>query len=164
MSVVSVFVLVACGAPKEQHAATKPDASAAAASAPTSTTPASGPGADAYQICSTCHQASGEGLPNAFPPLAGSEVVNGPVEPHIAIVLKGLTGPVTVKGQTFNGAMAPWESLSDEQIAAAINYERASWGNSGKSVTAQDVAAVRAAVTSRATAWTADDLKKAKLR
>ena len=34
--------------------------------------------------------------------------------------------------------------LSDADIAAIINYERSSWGNHGKLVTAQDVAAVRA--------------------
>ena len=157
-----VVALAACGGKPEQSAG-KPDSTPAAAAAATPAT-AAAPGADAYQICATCHQANGEGLPNAFPPLAGSDIVNGPVEPHIAIVLKGMSGPVVVKGQAFNGVMAAWESLPDEQIAAAINYERASWGNSGKPVTVQDVAAVRAAVKSRATAWTIEDLKKAKLR
>lgn len=153
-------MLAACGGSKDQTAA-KPDSDSAPVAA---AMPPVAPGTDAYQVCATCHQANGEGLPNAFPPLAGSDYVNGPGEPHIAIVLKGLSGPVVVKGQTFNGVMAAWEGLPDEQIAAAINYERASWGNKGKPVTAQDVAAVRAAVKSRTTAWTIEDLKKAKLR
>jgi mono/diheme cytochrome c family protein len=156
----ATVMLVACGGAKDQTAA-KPDSVPAPVAA---ATPAAAPGADAYQVCATCHQATGEGLPPAFPPLVGSDFVNGPGEPHIAIVLKGLTGPVVVKGQTFNGVMAAWESLPDDQIAAAINYERASWGNTGTPVTVQDVAAVRAAVKSRTTAWTADDLKKATLR
>jgi mono/diheme cytochrome c family protein len=121
------------------------------------------PSPDAYAICSTCHQANGEGLPNTFPPLAGSEYVNGPGAPHIAIVLKGLTGPITVKGKSYNSVMTPWESLSDDQIAAAINYERASWGNTGAPVTSADVAKVRLALKSRTTPWTVDELKKAKL-
>lgn len=162
----AALLLAACGGRKEEQSAAKPESTAATRPQPTPPAPAAAaaPGADAYQICQTCHQANGEGLPNAFPPLAGSDIVNGPVEPHIAIVLKGMSGPVVVKGQTFNGVMAAWESLPDEQIVAAINYERASWGNAGKPVTLQDVAAVRAAVTSRTTAWTVDDLKKTRLR
>lgn len=164
----ALAALTACGsgekapAPAEQPApAPAPAAAESTPATPTAT--AAAPGADAYAICSTCHQPNGEGLPNAFPPLAGSDYVNGPGAPHIAIVLKGLAGPITVKGQTYNSVMAPWESLSDDQVAAAVNYERASWGNTGAPVTSADVAKVRAAITSRTTAWTVDDLKKAKL-
>ncbi len=115
-----------------------------------------------YQICSACHQPNGQGIPKTFPPLAGSTVVNGPGGPHIAIVLKGLVGPTTVKGQVYNGAMAPWESLTDAQIAGAINYERTHWGNTGAKVTVADVARVRQLVKARKTPFTMDDLKKIK--
>ncbi|HUL70107.1 MAG TPA: cytochrome c [Gemmatimonadales bacterium] len=163
--VTACAMLVACGGGKEQPVA-KPEGTGATAtpSPPSTPAPAEAPGADAYQVCSTCHQPNGEGVPNAFPPLAGSDYVNGPGDLHIAIVLKGLSGPITVKGQAFNGLMAPWESLSDAQIADAINYERASWGNTGKPVTEAEVAAVRSAVKSRKAAWTVDELKEAKLR
>ncbi|MBK6778907.1 MAG: cytochrome c [Gemmatimonadetes bacterium] len=116
-----------------------------------------------YQICSACHQPNGQGIPKTFPPLAGSTIVNGPGGPHIAIVLKGLVGPTTVKGQVYNGAMAPWESLTDAQIAGAINYERTHWGNTGAKVTVADVARVRQLVKARKTPFTMDDLKKLKL-
>lgn len=144
--------------PAESGAAANPAAATPAA------TPSTAPGVEAYAVCQTCHQANGEGLPNAFPPLAGSEIVNGPVGPHIAIVLKGMSGPITVKGATYNNIMAPWESLPDDQIVAAINYERASWGNKGTPVTAADVARVRAAVKSRSTPWTVAELEKAAIK
>jgi nitrite reductase (NO-forming) len=115
-----------------------------------------------YQICSACHQANGEGIPKTFPPLAGSSIVNGPPGPHIAIVLKGLVGPITVKGQPYTGAMAPWESLTDAQIAGAVNYERTHWGNTGAQVTAADVASLRKRLAARTTPYTMADLKKVK--
>ncbi|HYL23020.1 MAG TPA: cytochrome c oxidase subunit II [Burkholderiales bacterium] len=70
--------------------------------------------------CVACHQANGRGTPPAFPPLAGSKVVNGPKEGHIDIVLNGKAGT----------AMQPFgKQLSDTDIAAVIGYERSSWGN-----------------------------------
>jgi mono/diheme cytochrome c family protein len=158
------MLIAACAGSGEKPApATSADSSHAEhAAAPAAPAPA--PGADAYAVCQTCHQANGEGLPNAFPSLVGSEYVNGPGGPHIAIVLKGLTGPITVKGQTFTGVMAPWESLGDDQIAAAINYERASWGNSGAPVTQADVARIREAVKGRTAPWTVAELEKANLK
>ncbi len=117
-----------------------------------------------YAVCSTCHQPTGLGLPPAFPPLAGSEVVNGPAEIPIAIVLHGLQGPLKVKGVDFNGAMAPWGAFSDEEIAATLTYERSSWGNSASAVTATQVAVVRKATAGRTTPWTWEELQKAKLQ
>jgi cytochrome c oxidase subunit 2 len=70
--------------------------------------------------CVACHQATGVGVPNAFPPLAGSKMVNGPPAPHIDIVLNGKQGT----------AMLPFgKQLSDADIAAVITYSRNSWGN-----------------------------------
>ena len=80
----------------------------------------------------------------------------------IAIILKGLQGPITVHGAEYNGVMTAWESmLSDEQIAAIATYERSSWGNTGSAVTPAQVAAVRAAQASRTTAWTVEELQAA---
>jgi cytochrome c oxidase subunit 2 len=70
--------------------------------------------------CVACHQANGRGTPPAFPPLAGSKVVNGPKEGHVDMVLNGKPGT----------AMQPFgKQLSDTDIAAVISYERSSWGN-----------------------------------
>jgi mono/diheme cytochrome c family protein len=168
LPVLAGLALAACGgsgekAPASQATDTAHAAPAAAESAGAPAAQAAAAPAD-YVVCQTCHQANGEGLPNAFPPLAGSDIVNGPVGPHLAIVLKGLTGPVTVKGAPYNGMMAPWESLSDEQIVGAINYERASWGNKGTPATVADVARIRGAVKGRTTPWTIAELEKAGLK
>lgn len=115
-------------------------------------------------MCSACHQADGKGLAGVYPPLAGSDWVTGDPNIPIAIVLHGMQGPVTVNGQQYNSLMAPLGSLSDEQIAAILTYERASWGNSASAVTAAQVAQVRAATSSRTQPWTAAEVRSAKLQ
>ena len=95
--------------------------------------------------CAACHQASGEGLPGAFPPLKGNAAVND-ADPttHIRTVLYGLQG-VDVGGVVYSSPMPPFgATLSDADIANIINYERSSWGNHGAPVTAAQVAAERA--------------------
>jgi len=110
--------------------------------------------------CAACHQANGHGVPSVFPPLAGSEYVNGDSARLVRLVLHGLTGPVTVGGATFNGAMPAWrDQLKDAEIAAVLTYVRSSFGNASAGVSASLVAAVRAATTSRATPWTATELR-----
>lgn len=110
--------------------------------------------------CSACHQSAGQGLPGAFPPIAGSEFVLGDPERLVRLVLHGLTGPVTVKGQSFNGAMPAWaDALNDAEIAAVLSYERSSFGNSAAPIAADVVGAQRAATASRTTPWTAGELK-----
>lgn len=109
--------------------------------------------------CAACHQASGLGSPGLFPPLAGSEYVTGDAGRVIRIVLKGLSGPVTVHGGQFNGQMPPWQQLSDAELAAVVSYVRSSWGNSAGAVTAADVAAERTASAGHAGPWTAGELR-----
>ncbi len=95
--------------------------------------------------CSACHQATGEGVPEAFPPLKGNAAVNDadPTQ-HIRTVLYGLEN-VVVGGVKYESPMPEFGSmLSDDDIANIIDYERSSWGNHGKPVTAQQVAAERA--------------------
>ena len=123
-----------------------------AAASPAATTPAATGGATTQAVsgekvytanCASCHQAMGQGLPGTFPPLAGAEIPNGDPARHINVVLNGLNGEVTVKGQKYNGAMPPWKQLSDDDLAAVITYERTSWGNSGGPVTADDIKKAR---------------------
>jgi mono/diheme cytochrome c family protein len=112
--------------------------------------------------CITCHQANGQGMPGQYPPLAGSEVVLGEATNHmIAIVLKGLQGPVTIKGQSFNNAMQAWEAqYTDRQIAAILTYVRSDWGNSGSPITAGMVKQVRDEVKDRKDQWTWPEIEK----
>ncbi|MFO7189238.1 MAG: cytochrome c oxidase subunit II [Pseudomonadota bacterium] len=86
--------------------------------------------------CVACHQANGQGMPPAFPPLAGSAIVNGPPGPQIDIVLNGKPGTAM---QAFGA------QLSDTDIAAVITYTRNSWGNkpSASVVQPADVKAAR---------------------
>ncbi|HWY39501.1 MAG TPA: cytochrome c [Chthoniobacterales bacterium] len=95
--------------------------------------------------CQTCHQANGEGVPGQYPPLAGSEFTNGGSRRMGMIVLKGLQGPVKVKGQQFGSAvMQPWDkTLTDQKIADVMTYERSEWGNKASPVTAEQIAALR---------------------
>lgn len=82
--------------------------------------------------CAACHQATGAGLPGAFPSLIGSPVVTGPVSGHIDIVMHGKPGTAM---QAFSGQLSP------RKMAAVITYERNAWGNnSGEAVQPADVA------------------------
>ena len=94
--------------------------------------------------CVACHQSHGRGNPGQFPPLAGSDWVNG-VGPNrmIRIVLNGLQGPITVNGEDLNAAMAPLGALSDQQIADVLSFVRNNWGNEGSFVTPDQVTAIR---------------------
>jgi cytochrome c oxidase cbb3-type subunit 2 len=95
--------------------------------------------------CSACHQANGEGLPGAFPSLKGDAVVNkDDATKHIEVVLNGLHD-ARVSGVVYSSVMPPFSAtLSDAQIADLIDYERSSWGNHGKPITAAEVSTERA--------------------
>jgi mono/diheme cytochrome c family protein len=156
---MAALALIACGGGGD--ADTAGDTTGAATPPPAVTAVN---GETEYQnTCAVCHQNDGQGMAGAYPPLAGSHYVNA-ASPNrmIAIILKGLTGPVTVNNVEYNGIMAAHEQmLSDEQIAAIATYERSSWGNTGSAVTAAQVAEVRTMTASRTTAWTVAELEAA---
>jgi len=110
--------------------------------------------------CQTCHQANGEGVPGQYPPLAGSEFTNGGSRRMGMIVLKGLQGPVKVKGQQFGSAvMQPWDkTLTDQKIADVMTYERSDWGNKATPVTAEQVAALRKELASHPESFSEHDI------
>ena len=92
--------------------------------------------------CASCHQANGQGLPGAFPPLAKNPVVTGDPTKVSKILLNGLNGAVTVDGKTYNGAMPAWKgTLSNADIANVLTYVRSSWGNKAAAITEAQVAA-----------------------
>jgi mono/diheme cytochrome c family protein len=102
-------------------------------------------GAQVYgNYCAACHQPSGEGLPGVFPPLRGDPVVTAlDAEEHVSTVLNGLQGR-TIGGVAYASPMPAFGTqLSDEEIAAVVNHERKSWGNSAPLTTPAEVAAVR---------------------
>lgn len=110
--------------------------------------------------CGGCHNTDGSGQPaNQFPPLAGAEWVTGGTERIGQIVMSGLHGPITVKGQNFGGQVMPPQSLlSDEQLAQTITYVRRSFGNDASVVTTEMMAAAREKYASRTTPWTVAEL------
>ncbi len=95
-------------------------------------------------LCFACHMADGKGLPNAFPPLAASDYLLADRDRAIRVVLKGLTGAVTVNGKKYESAMPPQEAvLTDAQIADVLTYVYNTWGNTGDPVTTAQVKAIR---------------------
>lgn len=96
--------------------------------------------------CAACHQATGMGVPTAFPPLKGNPAIND-ADPTVQIqtILYGKHG-VVIQGVDYKNTAMPafGGQLSDVDIANIINHERTSWGNQGKPVTPDQVAAVRA--------------------
>jgi len=96
------------------------------------------------KVCAACHQASGQGVPNAFPPLAGSDyLASASKETVIGHVLHGLQGEITVNGKPYNGVMPPLAHLPDHEIAQILSFIGSSWGNKLPAVTADEVARVR---------------------
>lgn len=116
------------------------------------------------QTCFACHQANGMGLPGAFPPLAGTDYVNGDSRRLVAMLLLGVNPPLKVKDVTYVAPM-PSPVLSfpilkeDGPMADVINYVRNSFGNKDeKGVTPEFVAAVRKEFASRTNPWTEAEL------
>ncbi len=94
--------------------------------------------------CSACHQAEGQGLNGAFPPLAGSDFLaqNGGMV-AVNAVLNGRSGPITVNGKEYNAVMPPLAYLSDEDVANVVTFVLNSWGNQGGEIASAEVAAAR---------------------
>ena len=100
--------------------------------------------------CSSCHQATGQGIPGAFPNLAGHvpELYNASRDYLVNLQLYGLQGEIEVGGQTYNGVMPAWTQLSDDDIANVLNYVSTAWGNEAQlqgfqPYTAADIAPLR---------------------
>jgi cytochrome c oxidase cbb3-type subunit 2 len=89
--------------------------------------------------CQSCHQANGEGLPGAFPPLKGSPIVlNDNPEIMIDIIMNGYSGRAA-EGFGIMPPVGTMNKLSVEEITAIINHEKTSWGNNAKQISAEDV-------------------------
>lgn len=96
-------------------------------------------GANLYsQTCAACHQANGQGIPGAFPSLAGSNIVNNS-DPKklISIILQGYSELPEY------GPMPPFDYLNDAEIAAIATHERSSWGNNAEPVSEKEVKEIR---------------------
>ncbi|AUC84052.1 nitrite reductase, copper-containing [Polaribacter sp. ALD11] len=94
------------------------------------------------KTCFACHQAEGQGIPNAFPPLAKSDYLNADVKRAIGIVLNGKTGEITVNGKKYNSVMTK-QTLTDEEVADVMTYVYNSWGNNKTNVSINTVKEVK---------------------
>ncbi|MGJ8657444.1 MAG: PA14 domain-containing protein [Akkermansiaceae bacterium] len=113
------------------------------------------------QLCSACHGLDGKGAgEGAFPPLDGSEWVKGSPDRIAQILLHGLTGPIEVKGKTYDLVMPPQGNLTDQQSVDVINYVVGKWGDKkgGYTLAAYEKAGKKSS--DRTEAWTADELLK----
>ena len=81
--------------------------------------------------CAACHQASGAGIPSAFPPLAGhvGDLYAADASYLVSVMLYGLQGQITVDGVSYNGLMPAFTQLGDPEIAAVLNHVLTAWGD-----------------------------------
>ena len=93
--------------------------------------------------CGACHMADGKGDGIRFPPLDESEWVVGEKPRLIGVLLHGMSGEITVKGETFVGAMPPFDYLTDSEIAQVLTYIRSNFNNKAVGVREDEVARVR---------------------
>jgi mono/diheme cytochrome c family protein len=156
-----VATAIGCSA-GDGHARGSDSAAAAQTQTPAAATSVASEGEQLYQRCVTCHQANGQGLTGAFPPLAGSEYATAAnVAVPIRVVIHGMQGPVTEKGTQYNGLMPPYGvgiAMSDREVVAVLTYVRSSWGNNASAITAEQVAAERAATRAASGPVTAEEL------
>jgi len=116
------------------------------------------------QHCVTCHQPTGLGLGNTYPPLDGSPWVTGSQERLIKLALYGMWGPLELKGKVYDPShgvppMTPFRSLlSDDEMAAVLTYVRNSWSNKADPILPGTVNKVRAALSGRNTFWKPQEL------
>ena len=109
-------------------------------------------------VCQTCHQSTGLGVTGQYPPLVGSEWLLRDAETPARIVLYGLEGQISVKGNAFNNKMPAFhDKLTDDEIAAVLTYVRGVWGNSALPVTPEVVASIRTNLGVR-NPWSATEL------
>jgi mono/diheme cytochrome c family protein len=133
---------VAEAAPQAPQAMPDAAAEAAAEATPVAAAPAGPSNADIMASlpsgetvfnnnCASCHQANGQGITGAFPSLVGHAptLYNADREYLPNLLLYGLQGQINAAGVGYNGIMPAWAQLSDEDLAAVLNYITTSWGN-----------------------------------
>ncbi len=95
-------------------------------------------------ICATCHGADGKGIENLAPPLKGSEYIDGSMKRLAAIILHGVSGPITVNGKLFQlnnemPALLNNKDVSDQDIVDIIQYTQNALAKEGKRISVYDV-------------------------
>lgn len=131
LALLGVLIASACNPPEPAAAARKPAVRAEPAVDLALLAAQRRRGAVVFtELCAGCHDSSGRGGGN-FPPLDGSEFVQGDPQRLAFIVHKGAFGPITVRGRTYGGdIMGSWEDQLDApRTAVLLTYLRSSWSN-----------------------------------
>jgi glucose/arabinose dehydrogenase/mono/diheme cytochrome c family protein len=99
-----------------------------------------GDGKKLYTLhCAACHQPNGTGVPETFPPLAGTDWVTGNKPRLIRTVLEGMSEPIVVNGQKFEQEMPSFNILSNRELALILTYIRGSFGNKAGEVLENEI-------------------------
>ena len=94
-------------------------------------------------FCIQCHLNTGEGVSGVFPPLAKSDFLVNNIEISIKGLKYGMSGPIVVNGDEYDGVMED-QGLGDDEIADVLNYILNSWGNQyNEIITLEQVASVK---------------------
>ncbi|GGZ51143.1 c-type cytochrome [Mesonia mobilis] len=139
---LTTILLVACKNEKTSNNDTAPEAS----KVETKKTPlqeSMARGKSVYsKNCAQCHLATGNGIPNSYPPLRKSDWFTKKREESIHAVKYGLSGEIIVNGKTYDNVMTPM-GLSDQEVADVLNYAMNMWGNKQeKMVSSEEVSQV----------------------
>lgn len=98
--------------------------------------------------CQACHQASGEGAPGIAPPLTGTLAKRATLPEGRAwlaqTLVSGMTGPITSRGEPYNGIMPPFVALSDADLLAVLGHVLGKFNDGAPVPTADDIATARA--------------------
>lgn len=98
--------------------------------------------------CQACHQASGEGAPGIAPPLTGTLAKRAALPEGRAwlaqTLVSGMSGPITSRGEPYNGIMPPFAALSDAELLAVLGHVLGTYNGGAPAPTADDIAAARA--------------------
>jgi len=89
--------------------------------------------------CQNCHGAKGEGLGKLYPPLTDSLYLNKHRDQLACIVKKGISGPIEIAGETYDGQMPGIPELTDIDIAYILTYITTTFGNSNCTYTQEEV-------------------------
>jgi len=114
--------------------------------------------------CSTCHRDHGEGIIRVYPPLVGSEWVNGDSDRLTKLTLHGVHGKIRVRGEIFEPArgVPPMTAIgnffTDAEIAAVLTFVRNSWGNDASLIAPGDVKRIRAETKDRIKFYSPEEL------
>ena len=76
--------------------------------------------------------------------MAKSDYLAADTKRAIGVVLRGLSGKVTVNGKEYDSVMPPMNQLNDDEVANILTYVLNSWDNAGGRINASDVKAERA--------------------